>query len=100
MHGPTTPQSARAFKGDLSSISAPAFILSPTSLTEFPSYWCEDPSLFVAPAKQESPVLRALAVLNWYLRTLRAQWVKRTGMKKKPLNPILGELFLGHWDDA
>ena len=44
-------------------------------------------------------MLRALAVLKWYLRTLRAQWLKRRGMKKKPLNPILGELFLGHWED-
>jgi oxysterol-binding protein-related protein 9/10/11 len=22
------------------------------------------------------------------------------GSEKKPLNPFLGELFLGHWDDA
>ncbi|KAJ9606249.1 Oxysterol binding protein [Cladophialophora chaetospira] len=92
-------KSARSFKGDLSGIAAPAFILSPISLTEFPSYYCEDPSLFIAPSKQQTPALRCLAVLQWYLRTLRAHWVRRRGMKKKPLNPILGELFLGHWED-
>ncbi|EXJ59309.1 uncharacterized protein A1O5_12190 [Cladophialophora psammophila CBS 110553] len=93
-------KSLRGFGGDLSAITAPAFILSPTSLTEFPSYWCEDPYLFVAPAKEGSKVLRALAVLKWYLSTLRAEWSKQRGMKRKPLNAILGELFLAHREDG
>lgn len=103
----------RSFKGDLSKVSAPIFILGPTSLTEYTSYWCEQPSLFVAPAGQATAELRALGVLKWYLCTLRGQYGRREGMgpasggppgrkgpgKKKPLNPILGEIFKGHWAD-
>ena len=43
-------QSIASFNGDLSSLTAPPFILSTTSLVEFSSYWAEHPSLFVAPA--------------------------------------------------
>ncbi|KEF62950.1 uncharacterized protein A1O9_00924 [Exophiala aquamarina CBS 119918] len=107
-------KSMRNFKGDLSTVSAPIFILGPTSLTEYVSYWCEQASLFVAPASQSTPELRALAVLKWYLSTLRGQYGRREGIgiatgpiaagrkgpgRKKPLNPILGEIFKGHWDD-
>ncbi|KAK5045288.1 hypothetical protein LTR84_009394 [Exophiala bonariae] len=106
-------KSMRNFKGDLSKVSAPIFILGPTSLTEYASYWCEQPSLFIAPANQETQDLRALAVLKWYLCTLRGQYGRREGIgppvagppggrkgpgRKKPLNPILGEIFKGHWD--
>lgn len=103
----------RSFKGDLSKVSAPIFILGPTSLIEYASYWCEQPSLFVAPAGQATAELRALAVLKWYLCTLRGQYGRREGIgpasgsppgrkgpgRKKPLNPILGEIFKGHWSD-
>ena len=37
-------------KGDLSNITAPPFILASQSLTEFPAYWAERPSLFARPA--------------------------------------------------
>lgn len=51
-HSPVTPCSATpgwtsflksiaSFSGDLSSLTAPPFILSPVSLVEFPSYWGE-----------------------------------------------------------
>lgn len=103
----------RNFKGDLSKVSAPIFILGPTSLTEYVSYWCEQPSLFVAPAGQQTQELRALAVLKWYVCALRSQFGRREGIgpasgppggrkgpgRKKPLNPILGEIFKGHWED-
>lgn len=107
-------KSMRNFKGDLSTVSAPIFILSPISLTEYVSYWCEQPALFVAPASQQTRELRALAVLKWYLSTLRGQYGRREGIgsasgagpagrkgpgRKKPLNPILGEIFKGHWED-
>lgn len=38
--------------------------------------------------------------LRWFLATLKGQFTRReteTGTEKKPLNPILGELFLGSW---
>ncbi|KAL4926262.1 OSBP family protein [Aspergillus undulatus] len=94
-------KSIASFNGDLSSLTAPPFILSGTSLTEYSAYWAEHPDLFVAPAKEADPEKRALAVLKWFLSTLRQQYCSRSeklGSEKKPLNPFLGELFLGKWD--
>lgn len=96
-------KSIASFNGDLSSLTAPPFILSSTSLTEFSSYWAEHPSLFVAPAREKDPQKRALLVLKWFLSTLKQQYASRSeqyGNEKKPLNPFLGELFLGKWVDA
>ncbi|KAI1185374.1 hypothetical protein F5B17DRAFT_445824 [Nemania serpens] len=96
-------KSIASFNGDLSSLTAPPFILSSTSLTEFSSYWCEHPSVFAAPAHEEDPAKRALLVLKWFLTTLKQQYASRSeqyGNEKKPLNPFLGELFLGKWEDA
>lgn len=56
----------------------------------------------MAPAKEADPEKRALAVLKWFLSTLRQQYCSRSeklGSEKKPLNPFLGELFLGKWED-
>ena len=71
-------------------------------MTEFSAYWAEHPSLLVAPAKEADPALRALLVLKWFLSTLKQQYSSRNdklGSEKKPLNPSLGELFLGTWSD-
>ncbi|KAF3007508.1 Oxysterol binding protein [Curvularia kusanoi] len=95
-------KSIASFNGDLSSMTAPAFILSTTSLTEFSSYWTEHPSIFVAPAAEKDPARRAALVLKWFLSTLKQQYASRSeklGSEKKPLNPFLGELFLGKWED-
>ncbi|KAI0391589.1 Oxysterol-binding protein [Xylariaceae sp. FL0594] len=95
-------KSIASFNGDLASLTAPPFILSSTSLTEFSSYWGEHPKVFVAPAKEEDPAKRALLVLKWFLTTLKQQYASRSeqyGNEKKPLNPFLGELFLGKWED-
>jgi hypothetical protein len=96
-------KSIASFSGDLSSLTAPPFILSSTSLVEFSSYWAEHPSIFVAPAHESDPQKRALLVLKWFLSTLKQQYASRSekfGNEKKPLNPFLGELFLGKWVDA
>ncbi|EEH44389.2 uncharacterized protein PADG_00678 [Paracoccidioides brasiliensis Pb18] len=95
-------KSIASFNGDLSSLTAPPFILSSTSLTEYSAYWAEHPRLFVAPAKEPDPQKRALLVLKWFLSTLHQQYCTRSeklGTEKKPLNPFLGELFLGRWED-
>lgn len=83
-------------------MTAPAFILSTTSLTEFSAYWSEMPRLLVAPAKEDDSQIRAMLVLKWFLSTLKQQYASRNeklGSEKKPLNPFLGELFLGKWED-
>ncbi|KAH8889481.1 Oxysterol-binding protein [Thozetella sp. PMI_491] len=95
-------KSIASFNGDLASLTAPPFILSSTSLTEFSSYWCEHPSVFVAASKEPDPAKRAFLVLKWFLTTLKQQYASRSeqyGNEKKPLNPFLGELFLGKWED-
>ncbi|KAF2672696.1 Oxysterol-binding protein [Microthyrium microscopicum] len=112
--GTTTPQSGStswtgfiksisSFSGDLSSLTAPPFILSPTSLTEYSAYWVSDPALLVAPASISDPEQRAVAVLKWFISTLKQQYSSRNekmGSEKKPLNPFLGELFLAKWPIA
>ncbi|KIV79621.1 hypothetical protein PV11_07172 [Exophiala sideris] len=95
-------KSIASFNGDLSSLTAPAFILSTQSLVEFSAYWAENTSLFIAPTQERDPAKRALLVLKWLLNTLKQQYSSRSeklGSEKKPLNPFLGELFLGSWDD-
>lgn len=95
-------KSIASFNGDLASMTAPPFILSSTSLVEFSSYWAEHPSVFVAPAAEKDPAKRAMLVLKWFLSTLKQQYASRSeklGSEKKPLNPFLGELFLGKWED-
>ena len=96
-------QSIATFRGDLASLTAPPFLLSSQSIVEFSAYWAEHPFLFVAPASEPDPEKRALLVLKWFLSTLKAQHNNKdeNGKKKrmKPLNPFLGELFIGCWDD-
>jgi hypothetical protein len=70
-------------------------------MVEFSAYWAEHPSLFIAPSLEPSPAKRVLAVLKWFLSTLKQQHSTRDneGKKKrlKPLNPFLGEVFEGRW---
>ncbi|BEI86733.1 hypothetical protein CcaverHIS002_0700790 [Cutaneotrichosporon cavernicola] len=89
--------------GDLSSMTAPPFILSPTSLTEFPAYWAEHPELFADISEGETEEDRMERVFLWFIATLKGQYTTRNekmGSEKKPLNPVLGELFYGTWPDV
>lgn len=95
-------QSIASFNGDLSSLTAPPFILSSQSLTEFSAYWATHPNILTAPVAEPDPAKRAALVLKWFLSTLKHQYASRSeeyGNEKKPLNPFLGELFLGKWED-
>ncbi|EXJ62733.1 hypothetical protein A1O7_03171 [Cladophialophora yegresii CBS 114405] len=88
--------------GDISHITAPPFILAPSSLTEFPAYWAERPSLFTAPSRESSAERRMLLVLKLYLASLQRQYyVGRTVKEglKKPMNSFLGELFFCEFSD-
>jgi len=81
-------------------MTAPPFILSPTSLTEYPAYWCEYPELFASIADGKTEEERSRIVLKWFISTLKGQYTSRNetaGSEKKPLNPVLGELFYGEW---
>jgi hypothetical protein len=64
------------------------------------SYWGEPADAFAAIATGKTPEERQILVTKWYLATLAGQFTRRekeTGSEKKPLNPILGEQFLGHY---
>ncbi|WWC58927.1 uncharacterized protein I303_101472 [Kwoniella dejecticola CBS 10117] len=96
-------KSLASMTGDLSSMTAPPFILSPTSLTEFPAYWCEHPDHFAEISEGKDDKERMERVLKWFIGTLSAQYTTRNekmGSEKKPLNPVLGELFYGIWPDS
>lgn len=91
-------QSIATLRGDLSNITAPPFVLADKSTTEFPRYWIEHPNLFCAPARESTPEFRILAVLKWFLASLRGQQYagrKPSDGVKKPLNAFLGEVFTG-----
>jgi hypothetical protein len=83
-------------KGDISHITAPPFFLAPKSALEIPAAWASRHDLFIQPASEPDPALRALLVAKNYLCSLK-QLVGETSRDaaKKPLNPFLGELFLG-----
>lgn len=86
----------------MASLTAPPFILSPVSLTEYPKFWAENYAEFVAPALESDPEQRFIKVVKWFLGTLKEQYCSRNetlGTEKKPLNPFLGEIFIGEWKD-
>lgn len=103
-------KSIASFNGDLYTLTAPPFILSPVSLVEYSQFWSEHPDLLVAPNfigtkdtnSEDVLIQRQVAVTKWFLSTLRSQYASRNeslGSEKKPLNPFLGEVFVGEWDD-
>lgn len=106
-------KSISSFNGDLSTMTAPPFILSPVSLVEYSQYWGEHPDLFLDPVLMNKDgstvsscapdVRRLIAVTRWFISTLRSQYCSRSesmGTEKKPLNPFLGEVFVGKWPDS
>ncbi|ODV91363.1 hypothetical protein CANCADRAFT_122919 [Tortispora caseinolytica NRRL Y-17796] len=95
-------KSLASYNGDLSSMTAPPFILSSVSLTEYSQFWTEISDLFTGPASEPDPEKRMVAVVKWFIGTLRGQYCSRSenlGSEKKPLNPFLGELFIGQWSN-
>jgi hypothetical protein len=73
-------------------------VLADKSTTEFPRYWIEHPDLFCEPAYEENPEKRILAVLKWFLSSLKGQQYAGRNPSdgvKKPLNAFLGEVFIG-----
>lgn len=107
-------KSIASFNGDLSTLTAPPFILSPTSLSEYSQYWAEHPDLLLEPnflkpsetstqdEKESLALKRMVAVVKWFISTLRSQYCSRNesmGSEKKALNPFLGEVFVGKWND-
>lgn len=92
--------------GDFSSIQTPPNILSPISMTEFSQYWGQNLNLLLdlpeADAADESSIeqKKFFSVLKWFISCLYSHYStdnKDLDIKKKPLNPVLGEIFVGKW---
>jgi hypothetical protein len=89
-------------QGDLSSLTAPPFVLATNSTVEIPQYWADHQSLFVGQATETNSEKRSLAVLKSFLCALKNQQYAGRPEKegiKKPINAFLGELFIGSWKD-
>ncbi|KAK9421595.1 putative Oxysterol-binding protein-like protein OBPalpha [Seiridium unicorne] len=79
---------------DLSRVVLPTFILEPRSMLErITNFMCHPEMLLPIPQIQD-PVERFAAVVKFYL----SGWHIRPPGVKKPLNPILGEIFTCYWD--
>ncbi|KXS96803.1 hypothetical protein AC578_8316 [Pseudocercospora eumusae] len=79
---------------DLSRVTLPTFILEPRSMLERITNFMAHPETLLPPPTIDDPVQRFVAVTKFYM----SGWhIKPPGVKK-PLNPILGEIFTGYWD--
>ncbi|XP_066548674.1 oxysterol-binding protein-related protein 9 isoform X2 [Amia ocellicauda] len=81
---------------DLTKVVLPTFILERRSLLEMYADFFAHPDLFVSIADQVEPRDRMVQVVKWYLSAFHAG--RKGSVAKKPYNPILGEIFLCHWD--
>ncbi|ORY66148.1 uncharacterized protein BCR38DRAFT_173840 [Pseudomassariella vexata] len=79
---------------DLSRVVLPTFILEPRSMLERITNFMCHPEMLLPIPQIEDPVIRFVSVVKFYL----SGWHIRPPGVKKPLNPILGELFTCYWD--
>ncbi|PKS12016.1 hypothetical protein jhhlp_001312 [Lomentospora prolificans] len=79
---------------DLSRVVLPTFILEPRSMLERITNFMCHPEMLLPIPEIDDPVERFVAVVKFYL----SGWHIRPAGVKKPLNPILGEIFTCYWD--
>ncbi|KAK0662053.1 hypothetical protein QBC41DRAFT_32477 [Cercophora samala] len=79
---------------DLSRVVLPTFILEPRSMLERITNFMCHPEMLLPIPQIDDPVERFLGVVKFYL----SGWHIRPPGVKKPLNPILGEIFTCYWD--
>lgn len=80
---------------DLSRITLPTFILEKKSMLERITNFFQIPEILCEADDTEDPLERFVLMVKWYL----ASWHIAPKAVKKPLNPILGEIFNCYWDD-
>ncbi|CAK9805067.1 Oxysterol-binding protein-related protein 9 [Anthophora quadrimaculata] len=81
---------------DLTKVALPTFILERRSLLEMYADYFTHPDQFVSIADMPTSKDRMVQVVRWYLCSFHAG--RKSGVAKKPYNPILGEMFRCHWD--
>ncbi|KAG5976224.1 hypothetical protein E4U55_007422 [Claviceps digitariae] len=79
---------------DLSRVVLPTFILEPRSMLERITNFMCHPEMLLHIPDIEDPTERFVSVVKFYL----SGWHIRPPGVKKPLNPILGEIFSCYWD--
>ncbi|KAI0449756.1 Oxysterol-binding protein [Xylaria acuta] len=79
---------------DLSRVVLPTFILEPRSMLERITNFMCHPEMLLSIPEIEDPVDRFVSVVKFYL----SGWHIRPPGVKKPLNPILGEVYSCYWD--
>ncbi|KAL2023452.1 hypothetical protein VTK56DRAFT_2448 [Thermocarpiscus australiensis] len=79
---------------DLSRVVLPTFILEPRSMLERITNFMCHPEMLLPIPEIDDPVERFVSVVKFYL----SGWHIRPPGVKKPLNPILGEIFTCYWD--
>lgn len=79
---------------DLSRITLPTFILEKKSMLERITNFFQIPDLLLQANQCEDPLQRFVLMVKWYL----ALWHIAPKAVKKPLNPVLGEIFTCYWD--
>ena len=88
-------KSLNSVVGDLSSISAPSFLLNGNSMVEYSKYWMDYPELILQMNEEENEEKRMVLICKWYISTLFGSYASR-GPEKKPYNPILREKFIAN----
>jgi len=81
---------------DLTKVVLPTFILERRSLLEMYADFFAHPDLFSSIPDYETPEERMVQLVKWYLSAFHAG--RKSSVAKKPYNPILGEIFLCHWN--
>ncbi|KAL1843759.1 hypothetical protein VTJ49DRAFT_140 [Mycothermus thermophilus] len=79
---------------DLSRVTLPTFILEPRSMLERITNFMCHPEMLLPIPEIDDPVERFVAVVQFYL----SGWHLRPPGVKKPLNPVLGEIFTCSWE--
>nr|AZQ56621.1 oxysterol-binding protein [Suhomyces bolitotheri] len=80
---------------DLSKITLPTFILEKKSMLERITNFFQIPTILLEANEMDDDLQRFILMLKWYL----ASWHIAPKAVKKPLNPVLGEVFACYWDN-
>lgn len=81
---------------DLTKVVLPTFILERRSLLEMYADFFAHPDLFSSIPDYDTAEERMVQLVRWYLSAFHAG--RKSSVAKKPYNPILGEIFLCHWN--
>ncbi|EGV63300.1 Oxysterol-binding protein OBPa [Yamadazyma tenuis] len=80
---------------DLTRITLPTFVLEKKSMLERIGNAFFTPQLLLEANGTDDPLRRFMLIVIWYL----SGWHIAPKAVKKPLNPVLGEIFSCYWDD-